>query len=99
VVAEHPSAYLPLFNLGLTYDRLGRAAEAEAAYRRALALEPALPQRDAAVYNTYGYFLYRQRRYEEAIPLLERALALDPEHSKARRTLAAARQALVSPTP
>jgi tetratricopeptide (TPR) repeat protein len=99
VVAEHPSAYLPLFNLGLTYDRLGRAAEAEAAYRRALALEPALPQRDAAVYNTYGYFLYRQRRYEEAIPLLERALALDPEHAKARRTLAAARQALVGPTP
>lgn len=92
VVAAAPDSYLAWFNLALALDDQGRSGEAEAAYRRALALEPTLPARDPAIYNTLGYHLYRQGRAQQAVPLLERALAIDPAHAKAKLNLQAAKR-------
>jgi len=60
---------------GMVARRLpAAAADAEAAYREAIAREP---QRADALYNL-GNLLNDAQRYEEAIPLYERCLDLDP---------------------
>jgi tetratricopeptide (TPR) repeat protein len=53
-------------NLGLTLRRLGDAAGAEAAFRRALALSPG----DAAAANNLGLMLIASQRHAEAVTLL-----------------------------
>lgn len=47
---------------------------AEQAYRQALVIRPD----DPAILNNYGYSLIRQRRFGEAVPLLDRARKADP---------------------
>lgn len=62
------------FNLGYLLDECGRGIEAEAAFRRALALDDKL---DRAWYGL-GLALIRQRRYDEAVAALERTTKLQP---------------------
>lgn len=70
-------AHLALANIKLTYEWDWSGAERE--YRRALALEPDLPE----VYYSYGRFLRASRRFDEALRYtrlgvsLERATAVD----------------------
>ena len=75
----------------MPYEELGDTLRADSAYIHTIELESGLSQRGALIYNTYGYFLYRQRKYDEAIPCLKQALKIDPSHPKAKSTLAAAR--------
>jgi Flp pilus assembly protein TadD len=46
------------------------------------------------LYNSYGFFLFRNKKYEEAIANLKQALKLAPDHPKAKNTLAAAQARL-----
>ena len=69
---------------------LGRPREAEAAYRRALAIKPDLVR---AVYNL-GVALQAQGRYEEAIAAFRRALAAEPRLAGAEIYLGNTYQAL-----
>lgn len=94
IVATHDRFYLAWYNRALALDDLGRYEDAATAYLRAIELEPEQAIRDASLYNTYGYLLYRMGRYREAIEPLEKALEIAPEHPKALRTLAASRRAL-----
>ncbi len=62
------------FNLAFLLDEAGRLDEAEAAFRRALALDDKL---DRAWYGL-GLTLIRQQRYDEAVAALERNTKLQP---------------------
>lgn len=93
-VRASPDFFLAWYNLGLAHEARGDRRAAEEAYRKALALEPAQPVRDASVYNTCGWLLYREGRYADALPLFERALAIEPAHPSARRNLDATRRKL-----
>ncbi len=64
----------------------GREKEAEAAYRRALALEPSI----APAWNNLGLLLLERGEAREAIPLLRRALELDPSLVEAWNNLGVA---------
>lgn len=96
-VRAAPEFYLAWYNLGLARNAGGDRRQAELAYRKALALEPAQGLRDASVYNTLGYLLYREGRFAEAAALFEQALVLEPSHATARRNLTAARRNLERP--
>lgn len=63
--------------VGDVYSRINRVAEAEGAYRQAVALN----EGNAAAYNNWGY-MYAERgiRLGEALKLAKRAVELDPRN-------------------
>jgi predicted O-linked N-acetylglucosamine transferase (SPINDLY family) len=83
--ALEPIAYsaADLSNLGALYRALGRAAEAEATYRRAIAQEPGF----AAAWYNLGNLLADQDR-AEAADAFRTAVTLDPAYAKAWHGLA-----------
>lgn len=69
---------------GLILAALGQPGPAEENLRKAVALAPD----QAAFQFDLGYLLHQQRKYAEAVPVLKRAVALDPENLMARFMLA-----------
>ncbi len=68
-----PAAFL----LGAAHERQGRHAEAEAAFRRALAVEPAFHP----AMNYLGYmWAEKGERLDEALALVRQAVALEPDN-------------------
>ena len=64
------------FARGISHERVGDWDKAEADFRKALELRPEQPQ----VMNYLGYsFLEMQTNYDEALDLIERAVALRPD--------------------
>jgi hypothetical protein len=74
-----------LYQEGLTHQDEGRLAEAEAHYRRSLALDPGQPK----AHNNLGAVLHMQGRLDEAMASYRRALELDPALPQASQNLAA----------
>ena len=72
------------YNLGLLLQQLGRLDEAEAELELALAIEPVNPAMLAALAD----HLLRRGRLDEARPLAERLVALDPGSEIGRQMLA-----------
>jgi len=72
-----------LVQKGLTLKRLGRNEEAEAAYRAAMAAGV----ESVELLNNLGNLLIRMGRGPEAVPLLRRALELDPGNDTIRSNL------------
>jgi len=60
-------------NLGVALMNQGKLKEAEACFRKNLALV-------ADTYSNLGLTLFRMKRYDEALENLQRALALEPEN-------------------
>jgi tetratricopeptide (TPR) repeat protein len=73
-VAETDPSFALLNQIGLLEAGRGAPVEAEAAYRRAIAMEPQNP----ITYVNLALFLLDQSRVEEAGILIDKALALDP---------------------
>jgi len=90
VIEENPDDYFIWYNLALAYSKVGDTDNANNAFLTAIELDKTNTQRDASLYNTYGYFLYNKGQFDEAIPQLEEALEIEPEHPKAKRNLKAA---------
>lgn len=67
-----PTSGGAFFNLGATYERLGNAAEAIAAYERALELDPTLTQGLLSIAELHG----RRQEWEAALHALDRGMAL-----------------------
>ena len=75
-----------LLRQGFAHHRDGRRAEAEAAYRNVLAVEPAQP--DAL--HLLGVIAHQAGDNERAVDLIRRALAANPEFAEAHSNLGAA---------
>ena len=75
-----------LIGIAHSYDSAGRTADAEAAYRKAIALRP-----DSwNGYNSLGTFLHGHQRYDEAIAQFRHAIALTPDNAPVYLNLGAA---------
>ncbi|HEX9023089.1 MAG TPA: tetratricopeptide repeat protein, partial [Geobacteraceae bacterium] len=89
-VRRNAGNYAPFINLGEAYRGLGRLAEAELCYRRALEIKP-----DAVeAYNNLGIVLRDLGRPEEAAWACRRALAYKPDFAEAYNNLSNALQEL-----
>ncbi len=75
VVAAQPKNADATYYLGLAYDHSGKRADAEAKYKAALELKPALVE---AAQNLAAIYLEDPPRPDDAIPLLRGALKVDP---------------------
>jgi tetratricopeptide (TPR) repeat protein len=71
------------FERGNAFRGQGRLAEAEAAYREAIGLDPGFAQ----AYNNLGSLLGRQGRLDEAVAEISRALELSPDLAAAHGNL------------
>lgn len=83
-------------NLALTIEMRNRPKEADHAYQHAIALADADPKTDEWPYLDYASFLLDQGRAADAVPLLRKAVAINPKcadcHGKLGRALAAESQ-------
>ncbi|MFL6374676.1 MAG: tetratricopeptide repeat protein [Pyrinomonadaceae bacterium] len=71
------------FNLGRTYAKLLKDDQAEDAFRQAVKLKADDPD-----YQTeYGAILIRLAKYHEAVPVLKKAIELDPNNARAQDLL------------
>jgi tetratricopeptide (TPR) repeat protein len=75
--------YLAYNNLGLTYDDLGRSAEAIDAYKQAIKIEPD----NAEAYTNLGVVYARLGRYHEAIDAHKQAIKFKPDLAVAHYNL------------
>jgi tetratricopeptide (TPR) repeat protein len=86
---DEPMAHL---YLGIVYSRAERYEEAVAAFRRTEALARRLPDPETVLNATfafsYGAACERLGRFDEAVTLLEQAIAMDPDHAEALNYLA-----------
>ena len=65
---------------GLTLAALQQFREAEENLQTAIALKPA----EANFHYDFGYVLYQEKKYDQAVPVLKRAVELDGENLMAR---------------
>ncbi len=73
---EDKSHWVLYYVRGIAHERVGDWPKAEADFRKALALEPDQPQ----VLNYLGYsFLEMQTNFDEALSMIERAVAARPQ--------------------
>jgi tetratricopeptide (TPR) repeat protein len=86
-IAQNPDCFLAHNNLGIEFERTGRAAEAEAEYRAAIASKPDLAE---AHYNLGHLCLRLQGRGEDAIAEFQEALRLKPDYPEAHDNLGTA---------
>lgn len=76
-VAKQPDSAIGYFMLGAAFERAGQRAQAVAALRRALEIEPDFH----AALNYLGYTLAEKgENLDEALSLAQRAVALDPDN-------------------
>lgn len=85
-LARKPEYWLPNFNLGYVYYRVGKLPEAEHYLKKAIAINP----NDAAGYRFLGYTLLEAGRLDEAVTELRRAISLQPKVSNVHYALGTA---------
>lgn len=71
--------------LGMAYDGGNKLKDAEAAYRKALELEP---KNRAAILNNLALNLTLQEKLQKALPVIEEALELEPNKREYKRNRA-----------
>jgi tetratricopeptide (TPR) repeat protein len=83
-VKSAPKDPVPLMYLGAAFDKAGRASEATASYRRALALQPD----NTSAMNNLAYILAETGgSLDEALRLAQRAVAKAPQDPNLKDTL------------
>jgi Flp pilus assembly protein TadD len=80
---HHPNYAVLEINLGIVTGRLGQPRVAESHFLKALQLAPNSPES----HSFYARWLLEQRRSDEAIAHLQRAVTLSPAHIDARYQL------------
>ncbi len=83
VVSLQPGNVPAYYNMGVAFQRLDRAEEAEAAYRKALRIAP----HDASTLANLGLILYGRGRTSEAADYCRQALAINPGLAEVSNTL------------
>jgi len=82
---RHPEVAESLVRIGQVHQEQGREDEAEAAYRRALAVTPD----QVSALLDLGVLLFYQGRFEAAVGHLETALEVEPRNTRLLNTLGA----------
>ena len=82
------------YNLGLAYAGLGRNDAAAAAYQTAIAWERGSDAQDPQPYLDLGVLLLEESKPDQALPQLQKAVAMDPKNPRAHEELAQAWQQL-----
>ena len=80
---RHPDDLRLLYNLGLAYSNLERLEEARTILGMAVEIDPTFPNVRIALAVTYA----KKKRYSEAVEILEKALADDPDNPWGQRNL------------
>ena len=80
---DYPRLAGPYVNLGIIYQRSGRAEAAEQALRKAIELRPS----HAAAYNELGILYRESGRFDEAAEAYRQALKADPDYADAHLNL------------
>jgi Flp pilus assembly protein TadD len=75
------------YNLGLAYEGAGRIGEAANAYQTAIAWQQGAAVQDPQPYLDFGMMLLQQNSPNQALPLLQKAVALDPQNPRAHEQL------------
>src|SRR5690606_8295036 len=75
-IQKKPDDPIGFENIGLTYEKMQKPAEAEKAFQKAI--EVATKDRDI-YFNRLGVFYYRQIRDEDAIQFYKKAIELQPK--------------------
>ncbi len=83
LLAADPSDLVACYQLGVVQLTLGRAAEAEARFRRAMEIRADVPE----VHADLGIALAQQGRAAEAVAAFQQALRLRPEYPEALSNL------------
>ncbi|MCC7139388.1 MAG: tetratricopeptide repeat protein [Planctomycetes bacterium] len=78
-VKPTPPALRAWYGLGWAYERLGQLKEAGEAYREAALLSPT----DAAIVNSVGVVLLKQKSFQSALLQFRKAIDLDPKSPEA----------------
>lgn len=86
-LASEPRSVKAEDNLGLSLEALGRTEEAITAYRNAISWEAGSSVPDSGPYLDLGALLAANDRSPEALPYLERALAIAPQEVRVHREL------------
>jgi hypothetical protein len=82
-ISLRPRMPTPYHNLGRVLELQGRLTEAEVALNEFLRLSPHVAEAPGRL----GMLYVAQQRYDEAIPLLRRALAMEPRYAAVRGDL------------
>ncbi|WP_196161323.1 hypothetical protein [Reinekea sp. G2M2-21] len=80
IIETNPDFYLAWYDLALAYRSQGLVEEANDSFSRAIELSEEQKLNHAAVYNTFGRFLYTQCRPEDSIVYLNKTLEIEPEY-------------------
>lgn len=83
IVAKEPGITAPYINLGIAYGRLDKKEQAEAQFKKALAVFPGHP----VACNECGLLYRRMGRFEEARQMYELALSGYPNYYPVHRNL------------
>lgn len=83
-----PSYVLAANGLGLSYAGLNRNTEAISWIQKAIFWQDSAPQKTAEPYIDLGDLFNQQARFEEALPNLRKAVAIDPANIRAHEKLA-----------
>jgi len=89
---ERPAGYC--LALGIDMENIGDYKSGVRFYRRALALKPRRAGVSYWIHNNLGYSLNQLRAYDDAMPLLRRAIEIDPQKPNAYKNLGLASQAI-----
>ncbi|MCK4351870.1 tetratricopeptide repeat protein [candidate division WOR-3 bacterium] len=95
VVNNCPNFFLAHYNLALVYEAMNNIEKTDYHYKKASALEESLSTRDPSIHNTYGFFLLKNRKFDDSEEEYEKALELDPNHPKAKTGLEAAGKRII----
>jgi tetratricopeptide (TPR) repeat protein len=74
-------------NLGLSYAGAGRVADAEAAYKNAIAWQADMPDKNSGPFLDLGILLSDNDRPREALPYLQQAVQISPLDAQAHTQL------------
>jgi Flp pilus assembly protein TadD len=73
VVSERPNYFLARYNLGLSYDAMGRAGDAVAQLSQAKQLDEQYHLGDVTIYNALGTVYIGANRFDDALRELQTA--------------------------